>query len=91
MGNVVAGENLFARSPVETIKKAAGRPVYIVHTHADTRIDSSQSAQLAAAAQAAGVNVTTWFPENGKHVQTPAICPQEFERLSVGFFREALG
>jgi fermentation-respiration switch protein FrsA (DUF1100 family) len=90
MGSVVTGENLFARSPVETIKKAAGRPVYIVHTRADTRIDSSQSEQLAAAAQAAGAKVTTWFPENGKHVQTPAVYPEEFEQRLVGFFREAL-
>ena len=91
MGSVVTGENLFARSPVETIKKAAGRPVYIVHTRADTRIDIGQSEQLAAAAQAAGAKVTTWFPENGEHVQTPALYPQEFEQRLVGFFRETLG
>ncbi len=90
IGSVVTGENLFARSPVETIKKAAGRPVYIVHTRADTRIDSSQSEQLAAAAQAAGANVTAWFPENGEHVQTPAAYPQEFELRLVEFFKETL-
>ena len=91
MGSVVTGENLFARNPVETIKKATGRPVYIVHTHADTRIDIGQSKQLAAAAKAAGANVTTWVPENGEHVQTPAVYPQEFEQRLVGFFRENLG
>ncbi len=91
MGSVVTRENLFARSPVEMIRAAAGRPVYIVHTHADTRIAISQSEQLAAAAQAAGVKVTTWFPENGEHVQTPAVYPQEFEQRLVGFFRGALG
>ena len=91
MGSVVTGENLFARSPVEPIRKAAGRPVYIVHARADTRIDISRSEQLAAAAQAAGAKVTTWFPENGEHVQTPAVYPQEFEQRLVGFFREALG
>jgi hypothetical protein len=61
-----------------------------VHTHADTRIDIGQSEQLAATAQAAGANVTTWFPENGEHVQTPAVYPQEFEKWLVGFFRGAL-
>ena len=91
MGSVVTGENLFARSPVETIRNAAGRPVYIVHTEADTRIDIGQSKQLAAAAQTAGAKVTTWFPENGEHVQTPAIYPEEFEQRLLGFFREALG
>ena len=91
MGSVVTGENLFARSPVDAVRNDAGRPVYIVHTRADTRIDIGQSEQLAAAAQAAGANVTTWFPENGEHVQTPAAYPQEFEQRLVGFFRENLG
>jgi hypothetical protein len=31
------------------------------------------------------------LPENGEHVQTPAVYPQEFERRLAGFFREALG
>ena len=91
MGSVVTGENLFARSPVDAVRKDAGRPIYIVHTQADTRIDIGQSEQLAAAAQAAGANVTTWFPANGEHVQTPAVYPQEFEQRLVGFFRETLG
>jgi uncharacterized protein len=91
MGRVIGGDNLVAHNPLDAIRKAGSRPVYIVHTRADTRIDIGQSEQLAAAAQAAGVNVTTWFPENGEHVQTPAVYPQEFERRLVGFFREALG
>ncbi len=91
MGSILTGTNLFARSPVETIRQAAGRPVYIVHTRADTRIAISQSEQLAAAAQAAGVNVTTWFPDNGEHVQTPAAYPDEFEQQMVGFFRSTFG
>jgi hypothetical protein len=61
-----------------------------MHTRADTRIDGCQRDWLAAAAQAAGAKVTTWFPENCKHVQTPAVYPQEFEQRVVGFFREAL-
>ena len=91
MGSIVTGVNLFGHNPLDAIRKAAGRPVYIVHTRADTRIAINQSEQLAAAAQAAGVNVTTWFPENGEHVQTPAVYPQEFEQRLVGFFRGTLG
>ena len=93
MGSVVTGENLFARSPMETIRKAAGRPVYVVHTQADTRIDIGQSEQLAAAAQAAGAKVTTLFPENGEHVQTPdrLSAGGEFEERMVGFFWEDVG
>ena len=90
-GSLVTGANLFARNPSTEIRKAAGRPVYIVHSRADTRIDVSQSEQLAAAAQEASANVTIWFPENGEHVQTPAVYPEEFEQRLVGFFRGALG
>ncbi len=90
-GSIVTGVNLYGHNPLDAIRKATGRPVYIVHTHADTRIDIGQSEQLAAAAQAAGVDVTTWFPEKGEHVQTPAVYPQEFEQRLVGFFRQALG
>jgi fermentation-respiration switch protein FrsA (DUF1100 family) len=89
-GSIVTGVNLFGHDPLSAVRKDAGRPVYIVHTRADTRIDIGQSEQLAAAAQAAGAKVTTWFPENGEHVQTPAVYPQEFEQRLVGFFGEAL-
>jgi fermentation-respiration switch protein FrsA (DUF1100 family) len=90
MGSLLTGANLFARSPVTEIAKVGNRPAYIVHTGADTRIDIKQSEELAAAAKDAGVIVTTWFPDNGQHVQTPAVYPQEFEQRLVGFFRGAL-
>jgi len=91
MGRVIGGDNLVAHNPLDAIRKAGTRPVYIVHTRADERIAIHQAEQLAAAAKAAGVNVTTWFPENGEHVQTPAVYPQQFEQRLVDFFRQALG
>ncbi len=90
MGRVVGGVNLLARDPISAIRKAGSRPVYIVHSRNDPRIDVNQSEQLAAAAQAGGAQVTTWFPELGNHVQTPAWYPEEFEQRIVGFFRGAL-
>lgn len=91
MGGLVTGENLFARSPMEAIRADAGRPVFIMAAQGDSRIDYHQSVQLAAAAQAAGVKVTTWFPEGGDHMTTLAVHTQEFEQRLVGFFRETLG
>ena len=91
MGSIVTGVNLFGHDPLSAVRKDTGRPVYIVHTRADTRIHVDQSEQLGAAAQAAGAKVMTWFPENGEHVQTPAVYPQEFEQRLVEFFREAVG
>jgi uncharacterized protein len=91
VGRVLDGVDLLARDPISAMRKAAGRPIYIVHSRNDPRIDVNQSEQLAAAAGAAGARVTTWFPELGNHVQTPAWYPEEFERRMVGFFQEALG
>ncbi len=91
VGRIVSGDNLLSHNPLDAIRKAGSRPVYVVHTRADTQIDISQAEQLAATAKAAGVNVTTWFPEKGEHVQTPAAYPEEFEARLVGFFRETLG
>jgi pimeloyl-ACP methyl ester carboxylesterase len=91
MGRVIGGVDLMARDPMSAMRKARGRPVYIVHSRNDPRIDVHQSEQLAAAAQAAGAKVTAWFPEKGYHVQTPAWYPEEFEQRMVGFFRENLG
>jgi pimeloyl-ACP methyl ester carboxylesterase len=91
MARLVGGVNLLARDPISAMRKARGRPVYIVHSRDDPRIDVNQSEQLAAAAAAAGAKVTAWFPEKGYHVQTPAWYPEEFEHRIVGFFRESLG
>jgi hypothetical protein len=55
------------------------------------QIAVNQSEQLAAAAQEAGVNVTTCFPEKGNHEDTPAWHPEEVEERIVGVFRSALG
>ncbi|MCB0199459.1 MAG: hypothetical protein H6649_15180 [Caldilineae bacterium] len=75
---------------MESIRAASGRPVYIVHSRADTRIDSTQGELLAASARAAGVDVTTWFPDRGEHMQVQAAYPQEFEERLAGFFEENL-
>jgi pimeloyl-ACP methyl ester carboxylesterase len=90
MGRLVSGVDLLEHRPAEVIQEVSDRPIYIVHSRGDRRISIRQSQELANAARAAGVNVTTWFPENGLHLQTPAVYPEEFEQRLVGFFREDL-
>lgn len=87
---LMSGEDLTAHDPFSAIRAASGRPVYIVHSQADRRVDFHQSLELAGAALAAGVKVQAWFPEQSKHLHTPAVYPEEFERRLVGFFRETL-
>ena len=90
IGSLVSKENLLGHDPVSAIRMAGNRPVYIVHSRTDRRVSIRQSEELAAAARAAGVNVTTWFPEKSQHLQTPAVYPEEFEQRLVGFFQGAL-
>jgi dipeptidyl aminopeptidase/acylaminoacyl peptidase len=91
VGRIVAGDNLVAHDPISAVKKAGRRPIFIVHSRADTRIALHHSDQLAAAARAAGVNVTTWFIDKAEHVQAAAYSPEEFQGKMVEFFRGALG
>jgi dipeptidyl aminopeptidase/acylaminoacyl peptidase len=90
MGRLVSSEEMLEHKPSDEIAKAGARPVYIVHSCADHRISVRRGQELAEAARAAGVNVTTWFPEQSEHLQTPALYPEEFESRMVGFFRESL-
>jgi pimeloyl-ACP methyl ester carboxylesterase len=89
-GRLFGGDNLVAHTPTDAMAKATGRKVHIVASRADQRIDYHQSEQLAAAAQAAGADVTLWLVDGAGHVQIPAVYPEEFEQRIVGFFREAL-
>lgn len=89
-GRIVAGDNLVAHDPISAICKCGNRPVFVVHSKADTRISYHQAEQLVAAARAAGINAQLWLVDEGEHVQTPAVYPQEFEQRMVGFFEETL-
>jgi dipeptidyl aminopeptidase/acylaminoacyl peptidase len=91
MGRLVSGDDLLEHRPAEVIQEVGDRPIYIVHSRGDRRISIRQSEELANAALAGGANVTTWFPENGPHLQAPAAYPEEFEERMVGFFWDALG
>jgi fermentation-respiration switch protein FrsA (DUF1100 family) len=90
-GRLFGGDNLVAHTPTTAMEKAAGRPVYIVHSRADERISYHQSEQLAAAARAAGADVELWLVDGAGHVQIPAVYPEEFEQRIVGFFRQSPG
>jgi dipeptidyl aminopeptidase/acylaminoacyl peptidase len=91
MGKVIGRQDLLARDPIHAIRQAGSRPIYIVHSREDARVPIDQAQQLVAAARTAGDNVTAWFADHGKHVQTPAVYPEEFEQRLVGFFRQSLG
>lgn len=89
---LASGDDLLAYSPLEAVRRDAGRPLYIVHGGADTRVDQHHSLDLAAlAAQIPGANVTTWFPDGVEHVEAVLALPGEYQQRLVGFFSAALG
>lgn len=90
MARLLTGKNLVARSPLREIQRIGARPVFVVHSAADTRVAIHHSQQLQAAAEAVGANVTFWYVEGADHMQIPAVYPAEFEEKIVDFFRTAL-
>ena len=90
MARLIAGDNLTAFSPKDAINNNAGRPIYIVHGAADTRIDVHHTRQLAELATQAGANVTVWIPEGVGHANAVFASPDEYEQRLVTFFRESL-
>ena len=91
MGRWVSGDNLVEQDPVAALLSAGQRPVWVVHSRADTRIGVHHSYQLQAAAQQAGLNATFWFIDDVAHVRAPGVLPEEFRARLGGFFRQHLG
>jgi dipeptidyl aminopeptidase/acylaminoacyl peptidase len=91
MGKVVSGENLIEHNPVEALLSAGTRPVWVVHSAADTRIAIHHSYDLQAAAQQVGINATFWFIDGVGHVRAPGVYPEEFQLRLGEFFRTHLG
>jgi uncharacterized protein len=91
MGKWVSGDDLLEHNPVEALLSAGNRPVWIVHSAADTRIAVHHSYDLQAAAQTAGLDATFWFPDGVGHVRAPGVYPEEFQARLGDFFRAHLG
>jgi dipeptidyl aminopeptidase/acylaminoacyl peptidase len=91
MGKLVSGENLVERDPIEALKSAGDRPVWILHSTGDTRIGVHHSYQFQAAAQQAGINATFWFVDDIAHIRVPGVLPEEFRARLGDFFRLHLG
>ena len=90
MARVIAGDNLTAFSPKNSITNDEGRPIYLVHGTNDTRINVHHTRQLAELAVPTGANVTVWIPEGVGHVEAEFAFPDEYERRLVEFFLESL-
>lgn len=86
---IVNDDNVLAHSPVDALRSAGERPVFIVHSKDDKRIGVHHSQLLESIAKDDHLNLTVWYIEGVGHVQGPAVYPDEFEAKMSSFFRQA--
>lgn len=91
MARLVAGDNILAHNPYEAVEQANGRPLYVIHGTADTRINVRHSYQLQERAVTANASATFWFPASVEHVQAASAMTNEYETRLISFFSESLG
>ena len=88
---ILSGDDLTSFSPLDGVKRLAGRPIFITHGDQDQRIAVRYGHDLVAAAEAAGSTAGTWFVAGSGHTQAMVDHPAEYERLLVGFFKQTIG
>ena len=91
VGSILTGQNLTARSPLEAMAQVGERPIFVVHSADDNRIDINHSYQLEEAANKVGANATFWYIDGVDHVRGPATHTEEYEQRIVDFFTASLG
>jgi uncharacterized protein len=91
MGKVMSSRDVTAKSPIATIAKLDGRPLFITHGTADTRLSVQYAYDLVAAAQAEGVTIEPWIVEGSTHVGAMFDHTAEYEEKLVDFFTTSLG
>ena len=77
-------------SPLDAALRLDGRPLFITHGTADTRVSVDYGHQLEAAVRAQGGNVESWFVEGAEHTKALSTEPDEYERRLVDFFNRGL-
>jgi dipeptidyl aminopeptidase/acylaminoacyl peptidase len=90
MSQLVAGDNITALSPLAAMSKLNGRPLFITHGDADTRLSVQYAYDLAEAVRANGGEVEPWIVEGSGHVEAMFDHPEEYEERLVAFFSENL-
>jgi len=86
-----SGDDLLSLSPLGAVAKLDGRPIYITHGTADTRLSPRYAVDLAAAVHAHGGSVERWMVDGAEHTQAIVLRPADYERRLDAFFEAALG
>jgi fermentation-respiration switch protein FrsA (DUF1100 family) len=90
MGRLIANDDLIAFSPQDAAAAANGRPVYITHGTADTRLSVEYASWLSETLRASGQEPQVWIVEGSEHVQAMFDQTEEYERRLLEFFESTL-
>jgi uncharacterized protein len=90
VAQIVSGDDLLARSPVDEVARLRGRPIAITHGSADERLSVLYASELADAVRASGGTIDPWVVDGAKHTQAIALHPAEYEKRLDAFFERAL-
>ncbi|MBA2381532.1 MAG: prolyl oligopeptidase family serine peptidase [Chloroflexi bacterium] len=90
-GRILHGDDLAAVSPLESVHRLAGRPIFVTHGEGDEVVKVSDGRDLVAAVEADGGRPGSWFIPGSRHTMAMVEQPAQYEERLVGFFRVALG
>jgi dipeptidyl aminopeptidase/acylaminoacyl peptidase len=85
-----SGDDLLSLSPIGAVAQLEGRPLFITHGSADTRLSVRYAEDLASAVRAAGGSVDPWIVDGAEHTQAIVDSTAEYERRLAAFFGSAL-
>jgi dipeptidyl aminopeptidase/acylaminoacyl peptidase len=86
-----SSDDLTTLSPAGAMAKLHGRPVFITHGTADTRLSVAYASELADAIRAGGGTVDPWIVPGSGHVGAILDQTAEYERRLVAFFDSTIG
>jgi fermentation-respiration switch protein FrsA (DUF1100 family) len=91
MAQLIAGDDWSSHTVLGEIRNLAGRPLFVTHGEEDATTYASHGHALVGAAEAAGVDVDSWFVPRAGHVAALFMHPEEYEQRMGEFFETAFG
>lgn len=87
---LISGDDLTSYSPLDAVRRLDGRPLFITHGTADSRLSVEYGHRLEAAVREDGGSVESWYIDGAEHVEAMLIETEQYERRLVAFFSTSL-
>jgi len=87
---IISGDDLASYSPLDAVRRLEGRPLFITHGEADTRLSVKYARDLEAAVRSDGGSVETWLIPDAEHTEAMITHTADYEQRLVDFFGRSL-